>query len=244
MVAYLVCIDLAASFDEQTDQLKYWLDFLSSALPLSSNTTPQNSKWTIIVVGLRSDCQPPQSPKFQQVHINSWQKQWPKLPIFHQMFQVSSISRVGRVEELIQALEVQCRRILSNTTSKIPKIYRQVLQSFQSYPDEMIVTKTDVYNKHSCGTSPEIFSHILQYLNSIGRIVIMNNGMVFTSPTLAPKIAAKFISPETVRLQLLKKQSAEVQILNSDEIGCILDINVTDDRYHTQTYFAFLFCIF
>jgi hypothetical protein len=55
---------------------------------------------------------------------------------------------------------------------------------------------------------------------------------VFTDPTLAPAIAAKFVSPINVRLALLKKETEKVEILDSTDVGCLLDID--NKRYEKQ----------
>src|SRR5271163_3272115 len=62
------------------------------------------------------------------------------------------------------------------------------------------------------------------------KIVWLPNGMIFTDPTIAPKIAAKFVSPKRVRLSLLKQETKKVQILDKTEVGCLLDIDTSDNE--------------
>jgi len=74
------------------------------------------------------------------------------------------------------------------------------------------------------------FKIMLQYTQAIGKIVWLPNGMIFTDPTIAPKIAAKFVSPKQVRLSLLKQETEKVQILDETEVGCLLDIDTSDNE--------------
>ena len=53
--------------------------------------------------------------------------------------------------------------------------------------------------------------------------MLLEGGRVFTNPTLAPSIAAKFVSPEEVRARLLRKDG--VQILTEKDIGSVLRID-------------------
>jgi hypothetical protein len=50
--------------------------------------------------------------------------------------------------------------------------------------------------------------------------------IVCTNPEVVPKIAATFISPEDVHLKLLKDETDSVQLLNTNDIDCLLDINI------------------
>jgi hypothetical protein len=86
------------------------------------------------------------------------------------------------------------------------------------------------------------FKCMLKYIQSIGRIVWLPTGWVFTDPTLAPKIAAKFVSPREVRLALLKQDTDKVQILDSTEVGCLLDIDTSDnDKYDFVIHVQFVY---
>jgi hypothetical protein len=67
-------------------------------------------------------------------------------------------------------------------------------------------------------------------MESIRRIVWLPAGFVFTDASVAPKIAAKFISPKDVRFSLLKKATDKVQILDQTEIGSLLDIDIHDNE--------------
>ena len=72
---------------------------------------------------------------------------------------------------------------------------------------------------------------MIQYFHSIGQIVLIEkSGLVFTNPTLAPKIAAKFVSPEEVRFCLLKQEDENVQLLTEEDIGYLINISVGDNK--------------
>src|SRR3978361_242040 len=87
---------------------------------------------------------------------------------------------------------------------------------------------------------PQSFKCMIHYLHAIGRIVLIEkSGLIFTNPTLAPKIAAKFVSPEEVRFRLLKGEDENVQLLTEEDIGCLININVGDNKRCVFTYAYF-----
>ncbi len=75
------------------------------------------------------------------------------------------------------------------------------------------------------------FQHGLHYLHTIGQIVFLQSGLVCPLPALIPKLLSKFISPLEVRNALLSS-SSNVQILNEQQIGCILQVGTV----HNETY--------
>lgn len=231
MVTYLVCFDLGAPLDEQTKQVAYWIDFLNSSLPIPSSSSHEDARWTIILIGLRSDLVKPSSPILNSDNIEAWKRKWPHLPIYDQMFIVSSIESLKSVQTLLKSVEIECNRIFSKQPKIIPHIYKKVLESIQGHPtNDPLLTKDILFQHHSCGIEEDLFDQVLQYLNSVGRIILLNNNIVFISPPLASKIAAKFVAPEEVRQQLLKEQSQSVQILKREEIGCILKTEIQNDE--------------
>lgn len=225
MVTYFLCFDLSEPLEGQIDQVGYWLDFLNSALPLPHNaSSTENEKWTIMIVGLRADLVK-FPPPLQPHHLQSWKKRWPRLPIFHQMFMVSSTTSIDSVRELLELVSNECTRIFSTHKVRIPTLYRRILNVIEKQPDTESLVHKSVLQQHFQGMDDIAFQIVLHYLHSVGRIVFMKNGLVLTNPTLAPKIAAKFVSPEEVRINLLRKRSISVQVLKKEEIGCLLDIS-------------------
>lgn len=226
-MVYLVCFDLGATIEEQANQITYWLSFLDSSLPLPSSTAVEhNGKWTIFPVGLRSDLQQRHPGNFQSDHIQSWKRTWPRLPIFDQIFNVSSFKSVESVSDLLNVVGIECNRIFNTHSVLIPSSYREVLAKLQSRPDDQcFATERDLKQQIGKHMQVAFFDSALQYLHAIGRIVRFSNGLVCTNAAVAPKIVAKFVSPEDVRLRLLKQQSDNVQILSKAEVGCLLDID-------------------
>lgn len=236
MVAYLLCFDLGATVHEQMDQVRYWLDFLNSSLLLPSRAASGDEKWTIILVGLRSDLHQKGSPMLQQQHLNAWKKKWPRLPIFNQMFMVSSTTSVESANKLFETVRNQCDSIFSKHCVLIPSSFRKVLTSIQSQAaqvdnvDKNLVDIDELFKIHGGGMKISSFKEALQYLHAIGRIVVLSNGIVCTNASLVPQIAAKFVSPEEVRMELLKKESASVEILSGEEVGCLLGIDTSSNQ--------------
>lgn len=240
MVTYVVCYDLGVSIQEQMDQVRYWLDFLNSSLSLPSRSASNDDKWTIILVGLRSDMRNKGAPMLQQQHLNAWKKKWPRLPIYSTLFTVSSTTSIESVNILFESVGKQCDHIFSKHCVLIPTSYRKVLAAIQSQQsnegaedDEVgrcLVSVDELFQKHACGLNLSLFNLVLQYLHAIGRIVLLSNGIVCTNASLVPQIAAKFVSPEEVRMELLKKESDSVQILAREEVGCLLGIDTSSNE--------------
>lgn len=230
MVVYLVCFDLGGTIEDQITQVNYWLNFLYSSLSLPSSPASKDGKWKIFLVGLKSDLQK-ENLSFLQKTLQSWKKKWPRLPIWDQMFLVSSLNDIESVRSLFNVIGRECDRIFQKYSTVIPTIYRQVLTTIQSRPDDKCFAKEDdLFQQYKFNMDPTTFHRFLEYLHAIGRIVLFKNGVVCTNASLAPKIAANFVSPEAVRIQLLKKHTDNVQILGKEEIGCLLDIDTTSSE--------------
>lgn len=235
MSVYLLCFDLSKPTEEQISQVLYWLDYLNSALPPPDS----QDKFSILIVGLKADLQASPEDGLQSHHIRGWQRSHPRLAIFSQMLIVSSLGSIQSVRELIAVAEQECDRILTKHTTLVPDVYRTLLDELLKRRDpdgsiaKAIVHRDELFQMISNGMNERSFFVALKYFHAIGRIVVLKDyGLVCTDPTLIPKIAAKFISPEEVRRQLLKK--GVIQILDKDEVGNLLDIDSSDDKYaHT-----------
>src|SRR3978361_1256748 len=113
MVVYFVCFDCSKPAQEQLKHISFWLDFLNSSLPLPPPPSPPGSKWSIVLVGLKSDLQQPSSPQLKKKHLASWKIKWPRLPLFNQLFSVSSLHSTESVHRLLSSFEQECNRIFS-----------------------------------------------------------------------------------------------------------------------------------
>jgi hypothetical protein len=232
MVTYFICFDRSKSIKEQSAQVSFWLDFLNSSLPLPPPPSPPSSKWSIMIVGLKSDLEQPSSPSLKQQHLSSWKLKWPRLPLFDQLFSVSSLTSRESVQHLLSSVERECNRIFSLHSIQIPTRYRQILQLLQNRPEgEVLLHINTLHRECAPSMDSQSFKCMLQYFHAIGRIVMIEkNGLVFTNPTLAPKIAAKFVSPEEVRASLLKGDDENVQLLTEEDIGYLINITVGDNK--------------
>lgn len=231
MVVYMLCFDLKQSRQEQLEQIAYWLDYLNSTLTFQSQSAHGSSKWCILLVGLRSDLQ--DSSSIQSKHLASWQHKYPRLVIVDTLFTVSSLKSIESVQELCQALEVQCGRIFDLHSVRIPSSYRMILLTLEARPTSQPLVPWELLLQEQQQSMPELneatFLSALHYLHAIGRIVFLRTGMVCTSPSLVPQIAAKFVSPEDVQLSLLRKDIEEVQILSKRDIGCLLQLGASNN---------------
>jgi hypothetical protein len=249
MIVIIVCFSLAVPVDDQCKQIAYWLNFLNSSLslpPLSS--TP---KWSIILAGVREDEQQDLSIIQNPITIQSWKTKWSQLPIYPKVFSVSSLKSTESVQILLQCVEAECGRIFNKNATQIPSSYQAFLLELKNTAKTTpLISWNELFAKFSSEMkmTEMSFKTMLQYLQAIGRIVWLPNGTVFTDPTIAPKIAAKFISPKDIRLALLKEETEVVQILDETQVGSLLHIDTSNNiRYYiiicsnNYTYIYILF---
>lgn len=230
MVVYLVCYDLSKPLDEQREQMRHWIEFLNSALPLPQTSTKynDNSKLVIIPVGLKSDLMDPSKPTLKPVHLLAWTSQFPRLPIFPHLFRVSAVESEASIIELKHAIEGQCNRIFSKHSILIPSAYRGILKDLQSLP-ESAIRLSHLFDRYSHGLTFSGFHAAIHYLAAIGRIVALKSGIVYPDPKIATKTAAKFVSPEEVRMSLLTSDG--VEILDEQQVGYLLNIGKSSNKY-------------
>ena len=169
-------------------------------------------------------------------YIAVWKKRWSQLPLYPKLFTVSSLKSPKSVQILLQFVETECTRIFDHYAIHIPSSYQEFLLELKEISKEIpLLPWSDLFNKFGLQLKMDEqgFKTMVHYLQSIGRVVWLPNGTVFTDPTIAPKIAAKFVSPKEVRMKLLKEETKEVQILDEFEIGCLLEI----DTHNNNRYF-------
>jgi hypothetical protein len=77
---------------------------------------------------------------------------------------------------------------------------------------------------HSQEMDMEQFSLALEYLYTIGHAVVLKCGLVYTRPSMIPKLVAKFISPKKIQLRL-PNHGNDVELLQEAQIGFILGQN-------------------
>lgn len=234
MTVIIVCFSLGVPVADQLEQIVYWLDFLNSSLslpPLSS--TP---KWTIILVGVRADEQQDFSIFENPSRIENWKTRWSRLPIYPKVFSVSSLKSMESVQTLLQCVEAECGHIFDKHATQIPSSYQTFLLKLKDMAKATpLISWNELFDKFKSEMkmTEMSFKTMLQYIQSIGRIVWLPNGTIFTDSATAPKIAAKFISPKVVSLALLKKETMNVQILDESEVGCLLNIDTSNNaRYY------------
>lgn len=137
------------------------------------------------------------------------------------------------VQQFRSILEVECSNIFALHSIRIPCSYRLILQHLARHINsEFLVDSTALYQelRGHLNVDQQTVQSALHFLHSIGRIVLLSSGMVCTNPGLVPQIAAKFISPEDVQCELLKRETENVQILDKAEVGCLLQIDSSNNK--------------
>lgn len=249
----------------QLSQILFWLQFLNSAIPLSSSSSYSSSKWQVMIVGLRADAKHPSSCISNQV-IGAWQHKFKRLPLYKkEVFSVSSMTSSSSVTHFFQKLEEECQRIFQFHSVQVPTSYRNLLRWIEKENESMIrqqnecgnkddhhqyfVSVNDLHTKYSsfCASSEAnratqvevtVMKRILRYLHAIGHIVVVDDDTVCTNPTIIPKIVANFISPEEVRVKLFKERN--IEILDEDNIKCLLNIDESSDAKYFFCFFSLL----
>ena len=243
MVVYIICFDLSRPVGEQQAQVEYWMNFLGSSLSIP--TVPTTGNWTVMLAGLRSDSQTSVSNYWKvgpnSEDIFSFRTKWPQLPVFNQWFVVSSIKSRESVRLLLKSVEGECDRIFQSHANQIPISYRTLLDELEIHRNEhqSIASFQDLYGSHPCGMDENSFRQALKFLHAIGRVVYLKGDLICTNPTLVPKIAAKFIAPENVRITLL---NFNTPILTTAEIGHLMEIDQGDNEQYPCFIPIFLFC--
>jgi len=224
MVVYVLCFDLSQPIDAQRAQVQYWLDFLNSALSLPPVTSKYsgNSNWVIMLIGVKSDLQQIPACSLQQQHLETWQQSFPRLPLFPNLFHVSSKSSTG-INDLLNTIESECIRIFSKHTTLIPASYCAIIKDLKTIQGKSAVHQNELFCKYSHGLTPEDFNVAMQYLHAIGRLVVLKKSkLIFPDPSIATQTAAKFVSPEEVRARLLG--TVGVEILAKEQVGYLLNV--------------------
>ena len=245
MVVYLVCYSLQVPANEQQSQVKFWLQFLNSALPMTSQLA--SSKWKVMMVGLRSDEAHPSS-NFTKQDIGYWQQRFKRLPLHKdELFAVSSKSSPASVAHLLQAVESVCSAIFQAHCVRIPSSYRKMLEIIQSLPKEQHFSSIEdirelVAARSAATTTPDtlhqsVFLGAMKYFHATGHVVLLDKDTICIDPTVVPKVAANFISPESVRKRLIKK--GDVTLLNEGDIQCILQIADQENTMYEKNFYLF-----
>jgi hypothetical protein len=81
----MICFDLSATLQKQQDQIKYWLDFLQSTLPLNPN---EKAMLKVVLVGLKAELKGEYC--VGQSTLLYLREHWPLLPLYEEIFEVSS----------------------------------------------------------------------------------------------------------------------------------------------------------
>lgn len=231
MTIYLVCYNLREDPSVQLQQILHWLEYLNGILDPANSL---ESSWQVIVVGLCADeCIDIEAAK-SIIKVDTWKSKIRNIPICS-TFMVSSHHKRSSLRKLLSELERQYKYLFSTHAIEIPTVYRNILEHIQAQGVHNIAgispfwnTKTDVHRA-------------LKYLHSIGEIVYLPNGMIFSDPSTISSIFAHFVSPIEVQRKLeseLIAQEAGVpkSLLSVDKISSILKISTQSTKYVSSRF--------
>ena len=178
MVVYVVCFDLRAPNEVQKQQISFWLEFLSSALPKTSPSS--NPRWTIMLAGLREDIKHPSS-NLTSSNLPTWQKKFPHLPLFtKQLFTISTFTSKESVRTLLDAVNIECNRLFDEFSIQIPSLYLQVLSVIQnlSSSQQLFTPVIDIQKQYNLNRHDrldiDVLQRVLRYLHNTGHVVILD----------------------------------------------------------------------
>lgn len=200
MVLYLVCFDLGVPIAEQMQQIEYWLSYLQSVLCINKSI-PQSyieSKWKIMIVGTRADLQPAQSQIIHKDTTSTYKQQFPDLPLFHDVFCISTNLRSSggyQLQDLSAEIHRECLHILNNNNKKVPVSYSCLHEILQSSP-EFIIRQSDIAAVCTMWSDEDDLEAALAFLQSIGKLVRFGSGKICIKPSMISQVLAKFVAPE------------------------------------------------
>lgn len=236
----MVCFDLAVDQQQQRAQIRYWLDYLHSLLATHAGRSAipdadAKSKWRVILVGLRSDLHIATSKvaSFSADWIRGWQQAWPDLPLHQEPFMVSKFENAS-VTHLFQVVKQECKCILNTIAKKIPRPYLRLLNKLQK--EEAFIVDIQDLQKYMHGISDKLLP-ALHYLHATGDVVLFDDGTVCLRPSEISSMIAQFISPDSVQQHLPHITSQHAEILTTEQVGRILQLNVHDPKYYPYPIF-------
>jgi hypothetical protein len=178
MVVYILCYNYSAPEDVQQDQISYWLDFLQSTLPSSSQPT---SKWQVLIVGTKSD-QCNTKPGNIQLPISpAWKVLWPNLPLHSHQYIISSHQMVG-VRAVVDKLEQICEEIFDKYSLLVPHEYNTLMDSIKAISTQHSIIPTRQLEAMCSWGNHYSFQLALKYFHAIGHIVLLPNGLACLCP--------------------------------------------------------------
>ncbi len=223
MVIYIVCYSLQERHEDQSDQIGFWFKFLNSSLPPSpvASSVP---RWKIITVGLRADVKHDTS-HLSKSNLFDWQNTFPRLPLFKgELFLTSAKDSQGipNIEHLLDTVKEECAKMFSCHSVRIPSSYQKLLSSIKSLSSSQHFIAVTSLHKNNKDMEEGVFQRALNYLHAIGHIIKLDDKTVCLDVATVPKVAAKFISPESIRTQHFLKE--DITLLKLGYIGDVLQL--------------------
>jgi hypothetical protein len=183
MVVYILCYDYSAPEDVQQDQISYWLDFLQSTLPSSSQF---KSKWQVLIVGTKSDQCNTNQGQLQLPISPSWEVLWPNLPLHNHQYIISSHQMVG-VGNVVDKLEQICEKIFEEHSLLVPQEYNSLMDSIKAIPPDQSIILTSQLEEMCSWGSHDLFL-ALKYFHAIGHIILLPDGLVCLCPQVEGRV--------------------------------------------------------
>lgn len=231
MVLYLVCYDLAASRQEQFEQIYSWVAYLHSLLPSQAEI---KDKLKVIVVGTCSDLQ---QEGFELNNTELFQLIFSSLPFCNHIFRISILDPLS-ISTLFTVIAQECSSIMDRHSIKVLTEYRYLLDIIRSIPSPTHILHKSIilehYTTERWKDGKTTVEGGLSFLHSIGEIVMFGDESICVDPSAISKIMAKFIAPPTVRKDILlnapHSQKGQV-ILSQRQISSVLGFEML--RYYS-----------
>lgn len=216
--------------------MTYWLSYINSFALALSGTPDTRAKWRVILVGTRADKNSSYISNKSKPHLNtlatplsaksiqSWQHEWPDLPLHAVPFFVSR-EDAKSIRRLLVTLKDECEAIMATSTIQIPKQYFLLLEQLQQQNNAIVQVK----DLNHLVTKDLNLNAALHYLHDVGDIVLLPDGLVCTHPSEISELMAQFISPECVR-NLPFVENRQVEVLSSEQVGRVLSLKQDDPR--------------
>lgn len=216
MVLYLVCFNLADPLSEQRKWIDYWLGYLHSLLCATSQPIPSDhalSKWRVILVGTKADRASTSIlvPTVASALANSlasiaeesnaldvaiWKRKYSSLPIINEVFPISIIQGGDNLmsSRLVSEIKEQVTCILDNHSTLVPYVHHDLWTVLKEINNPFISVES-IRHIHKRWSDPTVLYPSLEYLHSIGEILLFGGGTkVCTQPLKISQGISKFIT--------------------------------------------------
>lgn len=205
---YLLCFDASLGIEQQKEHINYWLQYLDSLL-VSGIPQGQHASFKVIIVGLRCEVATSVTTTNLQAALEA---SWGHLPLYKQIFSVSSYSNIG-ISTLKETVFSVCKE-MRGACKHVPYFPWLLYQHLEGLRErtKLMMTVNELHAKIEAEVKLSLtidqLEGALEYFHNEGKVVKWNK-WICLSPELLGHMMASFVSPEEVREKILEKKPGD-----------------------------------